>query len=337
MSTDRENIRSSSAAKPGVVLRLGTRGSMLARMQSQMIADDLQALHPGLRVELKIIGTTGDRIDNKPLHDIGGKGLFTRELELALLEGSIDFAVHSLKDVPVTMPLVDTAELIIAATPLRADPRDLLVSAKAARLGDLPSGAIVGTGSLRRRCQILHRRPDLNVQSVRGNVDTRLRHLKSGKFDAVILAEAGVRRCGLYDASLMHPIDVDEMLPAAGQGALALQCTRASLQTRELLAGLNDLKTSICVNAERAVIWALNGDCHSPIAAFAQIVNDVLTLRAAVGQRDGKSVLSARATAPPEHSSAAVDRLTADLLHRGAAELLASAASDAANSAVEVC
>jgi hydroxymethylbilane synthase len=322
MSTNRDHL------PPTLTLRLGTRGSLLARMQSQMIATQLESFHPGLKVELQIIGTTGDRVTNKPLHDIGGKGLFTRELELALLDGSIDFAVHSLKDVPVTMPLVDTTDLVIAAFPKRADPRDLLVSAKASRLADLPQGAIVGTGSLRRRCQILHRRPDLNVQPVRGNVDTRLRHLKAGEFDAIILAEAGVRRCGLYDAAIMHPIAPDEMLPAAGQGALALQCSRDSLETRQLLERMNDAKTAACVNAERAIIWALNGDCHSPIAAFAQIEGGELILRAAVGHRDGKKILFARASVDFQNPSAAVERITLDLLHRGAARLLASATAD---------
>src|SRR3954469_3456163 len=176
-------------------LRLGTRGSLLARSQSQMIADELMRLHPGLRVELIIIKTSGDQVQDKPLADIGGKGLFTKELEQALLDRHVDFAVHSFKDVPVTMPLVDQADLIIAAVPKREVPFDALISLKAKSIADLPQGAKIGTGSLRRRAQLLELRPDLVIENIRGNVDTRVRKMKSGEFDAVILAVAGLRRC----------------------------------------------------------------------------------------------------------------------------------------------
>src|SRR5687768_18563534 len=170
---------------PDPTLRLGTRGSLLARTQSMLVADALERAHLGLKIEMHIVKTTGDQITDRPLHEAGGKGLFTKELEQALLAGEIDFAVHSYKDVPVTMPLVDQADLVIAAVPTREDPRDVLVSRKAKRLADLPPGARVGTGSLRRACQIVHARPDVVIEPVRGNIDTRLRKLTEGHYDAI--------------------------------------------------------------------------------------------------------------------------------------------------------
>jgi hydroxymethylbilane synthase len=260
--------------------------------------------------------------------------LFTKELELALLAGSIDFAVHSLKDVPVTMPLVDTTNLVIAAVPERADPRDVLVSSLASTVDDLPARGLVGTGSLRRRCQILNRRPDLEVQVVRGNVDTRLKLIQQGRFDAIILAGAGVRRSGLYDSAIMSPIGTDIILPAAGQGALALQCRRSDSATRQILEKMNDQLTAICVDAERSVIAGLNGDCRSPIAVLAEVSGANFFLRALVGDCNGKSVVSAATTVPVEHASIAANTVVAELSRRGAGKLLARAPS--AGSIVEV-
>ncbi len=198
--------------------------------QSQLVANDLRSRFPGLRVELIIFKTTGDQISDRPLHEFGGKGLFTKELEQALLNRQVDFVVHSFKDVPVTMPLVATDNLVIAATPLREDPRDVLVSRGGSRsLADLPQGARVGTGSLRRRCQILAIRPDLRVEGLRGNIDTRIRKLRDGDYDAVILATAGVIRAGLFDPASMSPLD--ELLSAPGQGRW--RCSAAGM-TREL-------------------------------------------------------------------------------------------------------
>jgi hydroxymethylbilane synthase len=267
------------------ILRLGTRGSLLARTQSQLVAAELERRHPGLRVEMVLIKSSGDVITDKPLHEFGGKGLFVKELEVALLAGEIDFAVHSYKDVPVTMPLVDTAELVIAATPEREDPRDVRVGRDSGGAG-LFDGK-VGTGSLRRRCQILAARPAATILPLRGNIDTRLRKLREGKYDVVVLALAGVRRAGLFDASYMQPLDVDVMTPAAGQGALALQCRRDDARTREVLAALHHPPTERCVNAERELVRRLGGDCHSPIAALATIAANRLQLCAAVGARDG--------------------------------------------------
>jgi hydroxymethylbilane synthase len=312
----------SVAAEP-VTLRLGTRGSLLARMQSQMIADAVEKLHPNVKVELIICRTTGDRIQDKPLHEAGGKGLFTKELEEALLAETVDLAVHSFKDVPVTMPLVDQSRLIIAAVPPREDVRDVLASASGKSIQDLPAGAKVGTGSLRRRCQLLAQRPDLRVEPIRGNIDTRLRKLREGQYDAVVLAQAGLKRSGLYDSTQMWDIPVDLMLPAAAQGALAIQCRRDDDRTRDLLEGLNDPVAHRCVNLERDVVQALNGDCHSPIAALATVENGQVRLRAAVGARGGElPVIRAEATAALAQAKTALDAVLKSLEQQGARKLL---------------
>jgi hydroxymethylbilane synthase len=279
------------------ILRLGARGSMLSRMQSQSVADALEKQHPGLQVELVLIKTTGDRILDRALHESGGKGLFTKEIEQALLRNEIDLAVHSYKDVPVTMPLVDQADLVIAATPPREDPRDVLISPKAKSIADLPPNARIGTGSLRRQCQLLAQRPDLRIELIRGNIDTRLKKLRAGEFDAILLAYAGLRRTALFDTNDMTPLEPDVLLPAAGQGALALQCRRSDSRTRDLLAPLHHPDTATCVDLERKLVRALNGDCHSPIAALATLTDNTITLQAAVGKAGGHPpVLRATAT-----------------------------------------
>lgn len=269
---------------------------MLARTQTGWVIEQLRQKWPGLVVELVLISSSGDQIQDRPLHEFGGKGLFTKELEIALLDKRVDMAVHSFKDVPVTMPLVEQGGLVFAAVPPREDPRDVLVSSTARQIQDLPKGAKVGTGSLRRRCQLLAARPDLNVVGIRGNIDTRLRKQREGEFDAIILAMAGIRRAGLFDEKTMAPIPEDLMLPAAGQGALALQCRKDDRATREIVAVMDDEATRKCVEAEREVVRLLGGDCHSPIAAKAQIKGDQLTLEAAVGETDGKPPVR-RATA----------------------------------------
>ncbi|MEI8196297.1 MAG: hydroxymethylbilane synthase [Phycisphaerae bacterium] len=312
-----------SATPSSPPVRLGARGSLLSRLQSGQVSQMLQASHRGLVVELNVIKTSGDRIQDRPLHEFGGKGLFTKELELALLEGQVDFVVHSFKDVPVTMPLVAQQDLLIAAVPRRADPRDVLASTKARSLKDLPAGAKVGTGSLRRQSQILALRPDLQVVPIRGNVDTRLRKLEDGEYDAVILALAGAKRSGLFDGSFMTPIDSDTLLPAAGQGALALQCRKADTRMRELLAVLNDPVTFQCVELERAVVKQLEGDCHSPIAALAEMSGSTVRLRAVVAGRDGRPpLIRAEAHADIAQAHNAVDSVIAALNAQGAHQLL---------------
>ena len=305
------------------VLRLGTRGSLLARTQSGLVAEELRRRHPGLTVELTIFKTSGDTITDRPLHEFGGKGLFTKELEQALIDGAVDFAVHSFKDVPVTMPLVDPSGLVIAAVPVREDPRDVLVGPGIKRLTDLPQGARVGTGSLRRRSQLLALRPDLHVELVRGNIDTRLKKQRAGQFDAIILAMAGLVRAGLFDPADMAPIDPDELLPAPGQGALAIQCRRDDATTRGLLAVLGDPTTAECIGAERQIVAALEGDCHSPIAAFATITGQLLHLRAAVGAFDGQPpVLRASAQADRSRPQEAVAGVLQSLANQGVQGLL---------------
>ena len=306
-----------------VTLRLGTRGSLLARTQSQIVANAVERAHPGVHVELVTVRTSGDRITDRPLHDLGGKGLFTKELEQALLSGDIDFAVHSFKDVPVTMPLLDPSGLVIAAVPAREDPRDVLVSALARTVAQLPPGARVGTGSLRRRCQLLAARPDLSVEMIRGNIDTRLRKLGDGRHDALVLAAAGLNRTGLFDDPSMAVIEPDQMLPAPGQGALALQCRRDAVATRELLAELNDADSAECVEAERSLVAALEGDCHSPIAALATLAGGRMRLRAAVGARDGgPPVVRAEAEAPRGHAKGLFGEVMASLEAQGVRDLL---------------
>jgi hydroxymethylbilane synthase len=308
-------------------LRLGTRGSVLARMQSQIVADALEKQHCGLKVELIICKTSGDQISDKPLHEAGGKGLFTKELEEAVLSGTVDLAVHSFKDVPVTMPLVDASKLTIAAVPQRQDVRDVLVCAQARSIEQLPHGAKVGTGSLRRRCQLLAIRPDLHVELIRGNIDTRLRKQRQGEYDAVILAMAGLKRAGLYDQTNMTPLPVEQMLPAAAQAALAIQCRADDQATRQLLAVLDDPTSRLCVEAERAVVRALGGDCHSPIAALASVQGRTIHLSAAVGARGGQlPVIRAQAQAGIDAPDLAVQRVVDSLQQQGAADLLAGPA-----------
>jgi hydroxymethylbilane synthase len=297
---------------------MGTRGSLLARVQSQQVADALERLHPGLRIEVHIVKTSGDQITDRPLHEFGGKGLFTKELERALLDEQIDFAVHSFKDVPVTMPLVAQEDLVVAAIPKREDPRDVLVSPDAAGLDNLPRGAKVGTGSLRRRCQLLAIRPDLQIEGIRGNIDTRLRKLRAGDYAAVVLAVAGLKRAALYDSTIMQPLEANRFVPSAGQGALCLQCRRADDRTRSMLGAMHDPTTAACVRAERELVLLLEGDCHSPIAAFASIIGTELELRAAVGRRGGQPpVLYAQGRGSADTPEVVAQQVFKSLLDQG--------------------
>ena len=289
---------------PALTLKLATRASLLAKTQSRLVADALERLHPGMRVELVLLQTTGDQIADRPLHEAGGKGLFTRELELALLNGTVDFAVHSFKDVPVTMPLVETSDLTFAAVPQREDPRDVLILPRPFPPSPLhpfdllPKGARIGTGSLRRQAQLLSARPDLRIWLIRGNIDTRIKKLDEGQFDAILLALAGLKRAGLFDSSRMIPLDPDLLLPAAGQGALAVQCRRSDERTVSLLSPLDHPPTRSTIDLERALVHALQGDCSSPIAALATHDGDRIRLRAAIGKKGGHPpLLRAEATA----------------------------------------
>jgi hydroxymethylbilane synthase len=262
-------------------LRLGTRGSALALAQSRMIAAQLESM--GWAVQLQVIKTTGDRITEMPLSRIGVKGLFVSELEQALLDGSIDLAVHSMKDLPGEMP----PELCLAAVPPREDPRDVLVGRTAPTLAGLRPGALLGTSSLRRRAQLLAARGDLGVADLRGNLDTRLRKLDEGQYDAICLAAAGLHRLGLRDRITAY-IDTDAMVPAPGQGALALQTRADDLRVREAVGALNDPATARATHAERTVLAALGGGCSVPLGALAvPLDGDVLTLTAVLAAPEG--------------------------------------------------
>ncbi len=273
-------------------VRVGTRGSRLALAQAKEVCARLAAAHEALAVpgalETVIIKTTGDRILDRPLADVGGKGLFTKEIEEALLERHIDLAVHSMKDMETWLP----DGLTIAAILPREDPRDVLLSPKAAAIADLPPGAVVGTASLRRQAQLLHARPDIKVVPFRGNVQTRMKKLEAGAVDATILALAGLRRLGL-DGHEDAAIAVSDMLPAVAQGAIGIECRADDEATRALLAPLDDPATADCVRAERALLAALDGSCRTPIAGLATIAGGGLSLDALIATPDGGTIYRA--------------------------------------------
>lgn len=271
-------------------VRIATRKSALALWQAEFVKAELERRHPGLEVELVGITTEGDRWLSAPLSEIGGKGLFIKELEHALVDGRADVAVHSMKDVPAEIP----EGFALPVVAFRADVRDALVSPRFARLADLPAGAVVGSSSLRRRAQLLARRPDLEVRPVRGNVNTRLEKLDRGDFDALMLACAGLDRLSL-GARITERIDVTDSLPAAGQGALGVECLATRDDLRDLLTPLDDVDVNHCVAAERAVSAALGADCSLPIAAHATRSRGLITLKALLASADGKRILVADA------------------------------------------
>ena len=266
-------------------LTFATRPSALARWQTQWVIKALQKTHPNLDCEEKIITTQGDKILDKPLPEIGGKGLFTQELESELLNGSVHCAVHSLKDLPVDNPV----GLTVGCIPARAEVRDALISANAYTLATLPANASVGTSSLRRAAQILSLRPDIRTQSLRGNVDTRLRKALDGQYDAIILAGAGLTRLGLED-HVTEWLPLDVMLPAPGQGALAVQCRADDDSTLRLLTVLDDSSTRKAVTAERAFLSGLGGGCAVPVAAYATVESGVLTGKAVSKDQTSKVI-----------------------------------------------
>jgi hydroxymethylbilane synthase len=266
------------------ILRLGTRGSPLALAQARMVRDALAAAHgfPVERIELTIIRTTGDRVQDRPLAEAGGKGLFTKEIEEALLAGDVDLAVHSSKDMPTVLP----AGLVLAAFLPREDPRDAFVSMKAKSLSDLPRGAVVGTASLRRQAMVKRLRPDISVVPLRGNVETRLRKLEEGRADATLLALAGLKRLGLADKAAAV-LDVDAFLPAVGQGAIGVETRAGDAQTRELLQPINHAETARALAAERAFLAVLDGSCRTPIAGHATVAAGQLRFRGMIVKPDG--------------------------------------------------
>lgn len=296
---------------------VGTRQSALAMTQTQWVMDRLQKLQPDWEWRVEKILTKGDRILHVTLSKVGGKGLFIKEIEEALLAGRIDLAVHSMKDLPGEMP----EGLAIAAVPPREDPRDCLISRTGAGLDELPSGSVVGTSSLRRQAQILARRPDLKVEPVRGNVDTRLRKLEEGQFDAIVLARAGLSRMGLEDR-ITEVLSVDKMVPAVGQGALAVQCRAEDESVLRLVRRINDPNTERAVRAERAFLHAFQGGCHLPVAAYAQVQGEKVRLEGLVASPDGRQVLrNHREGELPEEVGR---RLAEELLRQGADAILSA-------------
>jgi hydroxymethylbilane synthase len=300
-------------------LIFATRPSSLARWQTQWIMYALKAIHRDLECEEKIITTQGDKILDKPLPEIGGKGLFTQELESELLSGSVHCAVHSLKDLPVENP----AGLMLGCVPVRAEVRDALISSKGYTLATLPANASVGTSSLRRAAQLLSLRPDLRIQSLRGNVDTRVRKAMEGQYDAIILAGAGLTRLGLQQ-HVTEWLPLDIMLPAPGQGALAVQCRADDQVTLDLLAPLEDESTRKAVTAERAFLSGLGGGCAVPVAAFAEIKNQmstVVTLTGLIISEDGMRPI--KVTGESVHALKLGNELAQQAISQGANEILA--------------
>ena len=280
-----------SPRKPGgrAVLRIGTRGSPLALIQAEEVKARLIAAHPDLTaaaIEIVVIKTTGDQVQDRPLAEIGGKGLFTKEIEEALLDGSIDLAVHSMKDMPTVLP--DGLEIPCLLP--REDPRDALISAGGRRLADLPLGTVVGTASLRRQAQLKAQRPDLVMVPLRGNVGTRLTKIERGDAAATLLALAGLKRLGKADLA-SEVLSVDQMLPAAAKGAIGVECRSDDQAMHQRLAPIHDGPTGICVAAERACLARLEGSCRTPIAIYAELLDDQLHLRSLVATVDGRQVL----------------------------------------------
>jgi hydroxymethylbilane synthase len=283
-------------------LCIGTRGSLMALYQAGLVRDRLAAAHADLAaegaIELVVIRTTGDRVQDRRLAEIGGKGLFTKEIEEALFDRRVDLAVHSLKDVETRLP----EGLDIVCVLPRDDPRDAFLSTQSATFAGLPHGAVVGTASLRRRAQLLRRRPDLRVVPFRGNADTRLRKLDAGEVDATLLALSGLQRLGLV-ARVGEVLPPSVMLPAVGQGALAIECRSDHEEARRLLAPLHDPASAACVAAERAMLAALDGSCRTPIAGLATIDGNVLTLEGLLIAPDGDSEWRARLSGPSDDAA----------------------------------
>jgi len=298
-------------------LVIATRESPLALAQTDLIRQFLLKLHPHLSIEILGITTQADKRLDVTLTEIGGKGLFVKELEEALLDGRADIAVHSMKDVPMELP----EGLILPVIGKRTEPRDAFVSRQYASLAQLPRGASVGTSSLRRQTQIRAMRPDLDLRMLRGNMNTRLARLDKGDFDAIILAAIGLMRLGL-GAEIRSYFSTEDCLPCAGQGALGLECREGDAAVMTLIEPLNDFKTNECVTAERALCRRLNGGCKVPVAAYAQIHHGVLTLRGLVANGDGTRIIRSRREGDPAEADSIGLRVAEELLQQGAEKIL---------------
>jgi hydroxymethylbilane synthase len=297
-------------------LRIGTRGSLLAKWQAEFVRKRLFAA-AGVETEIVVIKTSGDKFANAPLTQIGGKGIFVKELEDALMDESIDVAVHSVKDIPTEIP----SRLSFPAVFRREDVRDCLVSASGATLANLRQGARVGTGSLRRQSQLRHIRPDLDVRELRGNVDTRLRKAQSGEYDAILLAKAGLDRLGWSDR-ITETFAPDVFLPAVGQGAIAAECRLSDTEAAEVLGKLDDAESRSAIVAERALLAALQGGCQVPLGAWARTERGEFVLEACVCSVDGSQYVRQRAAASPEQAAALGEHVARLLLESGAQSIL---------------
>lgn len=300
-------------------LIIGTRGSELALWQANFIKSEIKSLFPDLNVELNIIKTTGDSITDRPLALVGGKGLFVKEIENALLNNEIDLAVHSMKDMPGELP----EGLHIGAIPKRANPFDVLISRDGSLFKDYKKGAKIGTSSLRRASQLKHLRPDITIESIRGNLDTRIRKLKSGDYDAIVLAAAGLLRLG-QEKEITEYLDESIMIPAVGQGALCIETRKNDPDIEIITAKLDHYDTRVCVEGERAFLKRIEGSCHIPVACFGKIVNREVELTAVVASEDGREIIK-------EHMVSAFDKIRengralADLiLEKGGKKILES-------------
>ena len=300
-------------------VRIGTRSSRLALWQANLIALALSTKYPEVKVELVRVTTKGDKILDSPLSKIGGKGLFTKELEVAMLEGEIDLAVHSLKDVPVELP----PEFTIAAVIKRAEPFDAFVSNKYRTFKELPRGAKVGTSSLRRRAQLLAVRPDLQIDNLRGNVDTRLKKLDEGGFDGIILAAAGLKRLG-HERKISEVLPPSLMLPAVGQGALAVETLSGNVEVRNMLNFLDDADTRAATDAERAFLKVVEGGCQVPVGVFAEVEGKKITVEAVIASIDGQNIIRDKLSGNAEDSSALGEALAVKLLNNGGREILSA-------------
>lgn len=299
-------------------LRIGTRGSALALAQASWVKRQVEEHEPSLAVELRVIKTSGDRFLDTPIQNIGGKGVFTKEIEDALLRQEIDLAVHSLKDLPTRLPL----GLALAAIPAREEAGDVLVTRDGSTLAELAAAARVGTGSLRRRAQLLHYRSDLSVLALRGNIDTRLKKLDAGEFDALVMAAAGLRRIGRADRIGEYLAD-EICVSAVAQGALGLEA-RSDGNVRERLAFLNDAATCAEIAAERALLDRLNGGCHVPIGARARVAGEQISMIGVVASPDGKNLCRSEIFGSVKEAAELGKRLAEQLLERGAGQMLAN-------------
>jgi hydroxymethylbilane synthase len=298
---------------------IGSRGSQLALWQANWVKSELERIHRGVEVKIKVITTSGDKIQDVPLAKIGGKGLFVKEIEEALLSKEVDIAVHSMKDVPMMLP----EELHISVITKRENPLDALISKNGEKLSDLPIGSFIGTSSLRRSSQLLKYRSDFKIGALRGNVDTRLKKLEDGKYDAILLATAGLNRLG-WTNKITEEVSHDILLPAMGQGALGIETHRDDFIAQGMISSLDDKLSHSAVNAERAMVGALDGGCQVPIGSYATVDNNLITLRGLVASLDGKKIYKHIKTGPVDDAINIGHALGVQLLSMGADKVLKS-------------